>query len=70
MATIALAWELTKATSPIVGITKPGRVGQVADAFDISPTSEEVAYLEEPYVPHRLVGVMEQVQDSMLVQLP
>lgn len=70
MATIALAWELTKATSPSVGITKPGRVRQVADAFDISLTSEEVAYLEEPYVPHRLVGVMEQVQDSMLIQLP
>ena len=33
MATIALAWELTKATSPSVGITKPGRVRQVADAF-------------------------------------
>ena len=39
-------------------------------SHSISLTSEEVAYLEGPYVPHRLVGVMEQVQDSMLVQLP
>lgn len=70
MATIALAWELAKVTSPIVGATRPERVGQVVDAIDVALTPEEIDYLEEPYVPHRLVGVMEQVQDSMLAQLP
>ena len=32
----------------------------MAEAADICLTEEEISYLEEPYVPHRLVGVMAQ----------
>ena len=31
-----------------------------AQAVELTPTAEELAYLEEPYVPHALVGVMAQ----------
>ena len=31
-----------------------------AKAADLLLTPEEIAYLEEPYVPHNLVGVMAQ----------
>ncbi len=58
MTTIALAWELSKTTSPVVGATKPGRVAGVVGALDLVLSEDDIAYLEEPYQPHRLVGVM------------
>ena len=60
MTEISLAWLLTKVTSPVVGATKLSHVDGMAKAVDICLTKEEIHYLEEPYVPHRLVGVMAQ----------
>ena len=60
MTEISLAWLLTKVTSPVVGATKLSHIEGVAKSVDLSLSSEEIAYLEEPYVPHRLVGVMAQ----------
>lgn len=60
MTEVALAWLLRHATSPVVGMTKPTHVKDAALACELELTDEEVAYLEEPYVPHRLVGVMAQ----------
>lgn len=60
MTAVSLAWLLTKVTSPIVGATKPSHLEGIAAASDLVLTPEEVAYLEEPYVPHALVGVMAQ----------
>lgn len=60
MTEISLAWLLTKVTSPVVGATKLSHVDGMAKAVDICPTKEEINYLEEPYVPHKLVGVMAQ----------
>ena len=51
MTEISLAWLLQKVTSPVVGAAK---------AVDLVLTPEETAYLEEPYLPHKLVGVMAQ----------
>lgn len=65
MTTIALAWGLEKVTAPVVGVTKPERIPDITDAFEVALSAEEIEYLEEPYVPHKLVGVMEQVQDSI-----
>ncbi len=55
---IALAWLLQKEpiTSPIVGATKLSHLDDAIGALAIKLTREEVAYLEEPYVPHRIVG--------------
>ena len=60
MTEVSLAWLLTKVTAPVVGATKLHHIEGAAKAAELSLTAEECAYLEEPYVPHRLVGVMAQ----------
>ena len=60
MTEISLAWLLTKVTSPIVGATKLSHVGGAVKSVDLELTAEEIAYLEELYVPHALAGVMAQ----------
>ena len=55
---IALAWLLQKepVTAPIVGATKISHLEDAVAALSVSLTPEDVAYLEEPYVPHTIVG--------------
>ena len=55
---IALAWLLQKApvTAPIIGATKTTHLNEAIGALSVKLTTEEVAYLEEPYVPHCIVG--------------
>jgi aryl-alcohol dehydrogenase-like predicted oxidoreductase len=55
---IALAWLLQKepVTAPIIGATKIEHLEVAVGALTLKLTQEEVAYLEEPYVPHRIVG--------------
>ena len=60
MTEISLAWLLTKVTAPVVGATKPQHIQGAVKAVDLVLTPEEIAYLEEPYLPHKLVGVMAQ----------
>ena len=60
MTEISLAWLLTKVTAPIVGATKLHHIQGAAKAVDLQLTEEEMRYLEEAYVPHKLVGVMAQ----------
>ena len=60
MTEVSLAWLLTKVTAPVVGATKLHHIEGTAKAVDLELTDEECAYLEEPYVPHPLVGVMAQ----------
>mgnify|MGYP001083190218 CR=1 FL=1 len=60
MTEISLTWLLTKVTAPVVGATKLHHVEGAAKAVDLTLSDGELVYLEEPYVPHRLVGVMAQ----------
>ncbi len=60
MTEVSLAWLLTKVTSPVVGATKRHHIEGAARAVGLTLTPEETAYLEEPYVPHALAGVMAQ----------
>ncbi len=55
---IALAWLLQKApvAAPIIGATKVEHLEEAVGALSVTLTAEEVAYLEEPYVPHSIVG--------------
>lgn len=55
---IALAWLLQKepVTAPIIGATKISHLKDGVAALSIKLTPEEIASLEEPYVPHRIVG--------------
>lgn len=58
MTQIALAWLLTKVESPIVGATKLHHIEGAVKALDVNLAPDDISYLEEPYVPHRLSGVM------------
>jgi len=60
MTEVSLAWLLTKTSAPVVGATKLRHIEGAAKAADLALTAEETAYLEEPYVPHPLAGVMAQ----------
>ena len=60
MTEVSLAWLLTKVTSPVVGATKFHHIEGAAKAVDLELSTEELLYLEEPYVPHPLAGVMAQ----------
>lgn len=60
MTEVALAWLLTKVASPVVGATKIRHIEGAAKAVDLVLTEEEIQWLEEEYVPHKLVGVMAQ----------
>ncbi len=55
---IALAWLLQKkpVTAPIIGATKISHLEEAVGALAVILTAEEVTYLEEPYVPHAIVG--------------
>ena len=57
-ARIALAWLLHKpgVTAPIVGASKPQHLEDAVAALSIKLTAEEIKALEEPYVPHAVVG--------------
>ena len=60
MTEVSLAWLLTKVTSPVVGATKLHHIEGAAKAVEFELTVDEIAYLEDPYVPHALAGVMAQ----------
>lgn len=60
MTKIALAWLLARVTAAVVGMTKLSQAEGAAKATAIKLTEEEMAYLEEMYVSHALVGVMAQ----------
>ena len=57
-AQVALAWLLQRpgVTAPIVGATKLGHLEDALAAEQLTLTDEEVAALEEPYVPHAIAG--------------
>ena len=60
MTEISLAWLLTKVTAPVAGATQLHHIDGAVKAVDLSLTEEDIAYLEERYIPHKLVGVMAQ----------
>jgi aryl-alcohol dehydrogenase-like predicted oxidoreductase len=57
-AQVALAWLLHKpgVTAPIAGATRLGHVEDALAAAELALSPDEIARLEEPYVPHRLLG--------------
>lgn len=57
---IALAWLLQKETvsAPIIGATKVSQLEEAVAALSIKLTPEDITSLEEPYVPHPVVGAV------------
>ena len=61
MSQIALAWQWAKGVaSPIIGATKSAYLDDAVRALDVKLTDADVAYLEEMYVPHPVVGAINQ----------
>ena len=59
MTQTALAWQFAKGVAaPIIGATKAKYFDDAVGALDISLTKEDIAYLEELYIPHRIVGAL------------
>lgn len=55
---VALAWLLHKepVTAPIIGATRISHLEDAVGALAVRLTQEDITYLEELYVPHRIVG--------------
>ena len=59
MSQIAIAWQWAKGiASPIIGATKASYLEDAVGALDVNLTERDVAYLEELYVPHPVVGAI------------
>lgn len=59
MTQISLAWLFAKGViSPIIGATKAKYFDDAVGALDVNLTKEDIAYLEELYVPHKIVGAL------------
>ena len=58
-AQIALAWLLHKPglAAPIVGASKPGHLDDALASVTVKLSKEEIARLEEPYIPHEIAGL-------------
>jgi aryl-alcohol dehydrogenase-like predicted oxidoreductase len=54
-----MAWVAQKpgVTAPIIGATKEHHLDDAVAALSLTLTLDEVAALEEPYVPHAVVGL-------------
>ena len=57
-AQVALAWLLHRpgVTAPIVGATKLAHLEDALAAAELALSADEIARLEEPYVPHPVLG--------------
>lgn len=61
MSQIAIAWQWAKGiASSIIGATKASYLDDAAGALEVKLTADDIAYLEEMYVPHPIVGAINQ----------
>ena len=59
MTQVTLAWHFAKGiASPVVGATKEKYLDDAAGAFDVRLTAEDIAAIDELYVPHAVVGAL------------
>lgn len=59
MTQIALAWHFAKGvTAPLIGATKAKYFDDAVGSFDVEMSKEDIEYLEELYVPHKIVGAV------------
>ena len=58
MTQVSLAWLLHKkpVASPIIGSNKIDHLEDAVKAVEVSLSAEEIDYLEEPYLPHKIQG--------------
>ena len=44
--------------APVIGATKISHLEIAVESLSVTLTPEEMTYLEEPYVPHPIVGLI------------
>ena len=67
MTEVALAWTLHKGVAaPIVGATKVPHFDAAVRSVDLELTNEDVAFLEEPYKAHEIVGALSRTDSNTL----
>ena len=64
MTQIALAWQFAKGvTSTLIGATKAGYFDDAAGCFNVRLNQDDLKYLEEPYLPHKIMGAIPPPQE-------
>ena len=55
---VALAWILSKpeVTAPIIGVSKLHHLDEALAALNVQLSAEDIARVEEPYNPHKILG--------------
>ena len=57
MTQVTLAWHYAKGVaSPVIGATKTKYLDDAAGTFNVKLTNEDVAYIDELYIPHKITG--------------
>ena len=57
MTQVTLAWHYAKGVaSPVIGATKTKYLDDAAGAFNVELTNEDVSYIDELYIPHKITG--------------
>lgn len=59
MSQVTFAWHFAKGvTSPIIGATKAKYLDDAVGALDLTLSAEDIAAIDENYIPHRIVGAV------------
>ncbi len=59
MSQVTFAWHFAKGvTSPIIGATKAKYLDDAVGALDLALSAEDIAAIDENYIPHRIVGAV------------
>lgn len=60
MTVVSLAWQYAKGVAaPIVGATNPEHFKDATKAVDLQLSADDIAFLEEPYRAHEVVGALD-----------
>ena len=69
MSQIALSWLWAKgAGAPVIGANKTKYIDEAVGALNVKLTESEIAYLEEPYVPHPIRGAVTEKESQALLK--
>ena len=59
MTQVTLAWHFQKGVAaPVIGATRTKYLDDAAGAFDVPLTAQDVARIDEHYLPHPVVGAL------------
>lgn len=70
MSEISIAWLWAKGVaSPIIGATKTKYIDDAVSALNVKLTEKDIAYLDELYLPHKIVGAIDKNPEQGVILL-